>query len=123
MARFCATVCRLRLADQQRVLCDFTSGHIAQTTAQAAKAFGMRIASIRRNPGKDDGGLLDVQFDDKAALFAESDFVVCVLPGTPETLDFCGVEEFAAMKESGVFISIGRGLCAPPSFSLTRLVQ
>ena len=91
-------------------------GHIGQTTARMAKAgFGMRVLACRRNAGSAEasaGGLADVVYgiEDKARLFAESDFVVCALPGTPETADFCGALEFAAMKESGVFISIGRGL-------------
>ena len=36
--------------------------------------------------------------------------VVCTLPGTPQTLDFCGEAEFRAMKPGSVFISCGRGL-------------
>lgn len=69
-------------------------GHIAQMTAKLAKdGFGMRVAALRRTPTKgDEHGLADVTFghDQKLQLFAESDYVVCVLPGTPETLDFCG---------------------------------
>ena len=58
------------------------------------------------------GGLADHVYgiEERARLFAESDFVVCALPGTAETADFCGAAEFGAMKETGVFISIGRGL-------------
>ena len=32
-----------------------------------------------------------------------------MLPGTPETYDFCGAAELAAMKRSAIFISLGRG--------------
>ena len=87
-------------------------GHIAQRTATVAKtAFNMKVAAVRRDPSKEDGGLCDIPLADKRELFASSDFVVCVLPGTPQTLDYCGPEEFAAMKPDGVFISIGRGVC------------
>ena len=48
--------------------------------------------------------------NDKMKLFQDSDFVVSVLPGTEETKDYCGAAEFHAMKQSGVFISVGRGL-------------
>ena len=71
----------------------------------------MKVAAVRRDPTKEDGGLCDIPLSDKKELFAQSDFVVCVLPGTPQTLDYCGAEEFAAMKPSAVFISIGRGVC------------
>lgn len=88
-------------------------GHIGQTTAAVAKAFGMNIMALRRHPAKaGEGGLADVTLGpaDKLRLFEESDFVVSVLPGTPETANFCGTAEFAAMKESAVFISVGRGM-------------
>ncbi len=92
-------------------------GHIGQTTARLAKAFGLRVLALRRNPHKDDAGraLADEVLGSgsvaaKRRVFAESDFVVSVLPGTPDTLDFCGADEFAAMKPTGVFISVGRGL-------------
>ena len=47
---------------------------------------------------------------DKLKLFQESDFIVCALPGTAQTENFCGAAEFAAMKTTGIFISVGRGL-------------
>ena len=90
-------------------------GHIGQCAAKAAKAaFGMRILALRRNTSKGSnyGGVADETFgpDQKLEVFKQSDFVVCVLPGTEQTRDFCSKEEFAAMKQSGVFISCGRGL-------------
>jgi phosphoglycerate dehydrogenase-like enzyme len=95
-------------------------GHIGQTSARVAKAFGMNIVCLRRNKhkgrggrgGTDGGGLADVVYgpEDKFKLLAESDFVVSVLPGTPETLDFFGAAEFDAMKADATFISVGRGL-------------
>ena len=69
-------------------------GHIGQTTAAVAKAFGMTVMALRRHPAKaeEGGGLADVTLGpgDKRRLFEESDFVVSVLPGTPETLNYCG---------------------------------
>ena len=65
-------------------------GDIAKHTARAAKAaFGMRIVTVRRNAAKSqsqqDAELVDSTLDlssQKLELFAQSDFVVCVLPGT-----------------------------------------
>lgn len=45
----------------------------------------------------------------KARLFAESDYVVCTLPGTPETYHFCDARAFGAMRRDAIFISLGRG--------------
>eukprot|EP00937_MAST-01D_sp_MAST-1D-sp2_P002258 g2258.t1 len=85
-------------------------GHIAQTAARVCRALGMRVLALRRNP--EPNALADETLgnDRKLELFERADFVVCVLPGTPATADFCGAAEFSAMKASGVFISIGRGL-------------
>ena len=43
-------------------------------------------------------------------LFSQSDFVVSVLPGTEDTRNSIGKAEFSAMKDTSVFISIGRGM-------------
>lgn len=88
-------------------------GSIGQRTATLASAFGMKVLALRRDPGQSPpSGFEDVEMyspDQKLELFAAADFVVSVLPGTPETTDFCGAAEFGAMKPSGVFISVGRG--------------
>lgn len=85
-------------------------GHIGTTTAKLAKQFGMKIISLRRDPSKD-SPFADVVLgsNDKLKLFQESDFVVSVLPGTPETENYCSETEFSSMKDSGIFISVGRG--------------
>jgi len=88
-------------------------GHIAQATARLAKPFGIKIVAVRRSPEKGTcSGLADqvVGFDKRLDVFSTADFVVSVLPGTKETKNFCGKEEFEAMKSTGVFINIGRGI-------------
>lgn len=92
-------------------------GDIGQTTARLCRAFGMRILALRRRKGEapqkcdaDETFGID-DSSERLELFSRSDFVVCSLPGTPETRHFCGSLEFATMKETAVFISIGRGVC------------
>merc|ERR1712060_7156 len=58
----------------------------------------------------------------KREVFAESDYVVCSLPGTPSTYHACGEAEFAKMKASGVFISLGRGSCVDEA-ALIKVLQ
>lgn len=96
-------------------------GDIGQTTARLCRAFGMRILALRRRKGEapqkcdadETFGIDDAT--ERLELFRRSDFVVCSLPGTPQTQHFCGAKEFAAMKETAVFISIGRGVCVDES--------
>uniref|UniRef100_A0A7S3K635 D-isomer specific 2-hydroxyacid dehydrogenase NAD-binding domain-containing protein n=1 Tax=Aureoumbra lagunensis TaxID=44058 RepID=A0A7S3K635_9STRA len=86
-------------------------GDIAKHTAKLGRAFGMRIVAVRRNKSasEDDGPDEIFGVEEKLELFKQSDFVVCSLPGTGNTINFCGQPEFSAMKSSAVFISIGRG--------------
>jgi len=91
-------------------------GDIAKATAALCKAFGMRVVALRSAPGADDVLADKVYYSrsqpsEKLEVFKEADFVICSLPGGQSTLKFCGAEEFAAMKPSGIFISIGRGTC------------
>ena len=86
-------------------------GHIAQQSALLCKALGMRIIACRRGSGGDDVVVPAQTYApaDRLKLFAEADYVVCSLPGTAATQDFCGADEFKAMKSTGVFVSLGRG--------------
>eukprot|EP00927_Polykrikos_kofoidii_P073903 TRINITY_DN69919_c0_g1_i1.p1 TRINITY_DN69919_c0_g1~~TRINITY_DN69919_c0_g1_i1.p1 ORF type:complete len:428 (+),score=55.22 TRINITY_DN69919_c0_g1_i1:45-1328(+) len=92
-------------------------GDIAKTTVPLCRAFGMHVIALRQNKGTSGEAVVaDETFgvDDAAErleLFRRSDFVLCSLPSTLHTQHFCSVEEFAAMRRTGVFISIGRGCC------------
>jgi len=88
-------------------------GSIAQTTARLCRALGMNILALRRNVDSPGSELADKVYSmkDKLKVFAESDFVVCSLPGTPSTLKFCGEMEFKSMRKNAIFVSIGRGTC------------
>lgn len=88
-------------------------GDIAQTTARLCRAFGMRVLALRQTRGADSGGLADQVFyaddSDKLEVFRQSDHVICSLPGGASTRHACGRAEFAVMRPSAVFISLGRG--------------
>jgi sodium/hydrogen exchanger 8 len=86
-------------------------GHIAQQTAVLCKALGMRIIACRRSSGGEDVVVPSQTYspNERLKLFAEADYVVCSLPGTAQTQNFCGAQEFGAMKSTGVFVSLGRG--------------
>ena len=84
-------------------------GDIAHAALPLATAFGMRPLALRRRPGEND----DVQTfapEQATEMLSQCDFVVSTLPGTPQTVGFFGPAQFAAMKETAVFVSCGRGV-------------
>ncbi|QQO09418.1 D-2-hydroxyacid dehydrogenase [Breznakiella homolactica] len=86
-------------------------GSIGESAARAAAGFGMSVTGLRRNPpaGKADG---TVRIVPSARLHDElprADFVVNILPHTPETRGSFGKKEFELMKNSAVYCNIGRG--------------
>ena len=87
-------------------------GGTGLAAARLAKAFGMRVITVKRRPPTDeqskvvDGFVSPDRLDD---LLAASDYVVNALPLTPETRGLFGAPEFRAMKSSAIFINVGRG--------------
>ena len=84
-------------------------GGLGSAAAERAKAFGCKIAALRRKPVSDP--LVDQTYTRETLLemMAACDFIVCAAPSTPETRGMIGAREIAAMKPSGVVINIGRG--------------
>ncbi|MDQ0337951.1 phosphoglycerate dehydrogenase-like enzyme [Caldalkalibacillus uzonensis] len=85
-------------------------GAIGEEIAKRAKAFGMRVLAVRRSqapcPGYVDQLLTMAE---REILFRESDFVVALLPLTPETEHAVGHTELDWMKPSAYLINIARG--------------
>lgn len=85
------------------------SGAIGQEIARLAKAFRMTTVGLNRS------GRAVEHFDEMYTnenvneCVAKADFVVAVLPHTKETEQFIGREQFKAMKDTCIFINIGRG--------------
>jgi phosphoglycerate dehydrogenase-like enzyme len=83
-------------------------GSIGEDVANAAKAFGMQVYSLnaRSTPTSADRHY----FLDDLTQFAERcDFVVNLLPHTPETDGLCDAKFFNALKPGACFINGGRG--------------
>ncbi|KAL7578803.1 hypothetical protein ACA910_016025 [Epithemia clementina (nom. ined.)] len=89
-------------------------GDIGRACALLAKAYGMRIVALRRNPAlsKNDP-LCDKVYDGSSqslqTLFGESDFIVCAAPSTPQTRGMINDQVLAAAQPNAVFINLGRG--------------
>ncbi|MDR2500574.1 MAG: D-2-hydroxyacid dehydrogenase [Treponema sp.] len=86
-------------------------GVIGEAIARIALLFGMEVRGIRRGvsaPSQQGA----VRVFPAAALEAElrrADYVVNILPLTPETRRIMGKKEFDAMKPQAVYVNVGRG--------------
>ncbi|WP_312414628.1 D-glycerate dehydrogenase [Comamonas sp.] len=88
-------------------------GRIGMALARrAALGFGMRVLYNNRSvvPDSELGALAGhVHYVARDALLREADFVVSVVPSTPETKHLLGAEAFAMMKPSAIVINGSRG--------------
>jgi len=87
-------------------------GDIGRAIARRAKALEMNVLAMRRRPelSADDSNVSEMfGFGRKKEMIQRCDYVVSALPLTPETKDFVGAEDFAAMKPDAVFMNVGRG--------------
>lgn len=99
-------------------------GAIGFAIAERARAFGMRVIALRRNPGRTATSLdLELGPSELPRLLAESDFVVTAAPLTQETAGLIGAEELRMMKPSAFFINISRGAIVVESALIAALME
>ena len=85
-------------------------GAIGQRIAELARAFGMRVIGVRRNPERIVAGIERmVGPDHLREALPEADFLVLTVPLTPETRKMIGAQELALLRSSAYVINIGRG--------------
>jgi D-2-hydroxyacid dehydrogenase (NADP+) len=88
-------------------------GRIGNHLAKLAKAFGMKVVGIRRDPEAGPNGADSIHgMADLVKLVPEADFVVLACALTPETTGLMSAAAFAAMKPSSVFVNVARGKVA-----------
>ena len=85
------------------------AGAIGGEIARLSKAFGMRTLGVNRSGNA--VSYIDTlyQLDNLNEALEQSDYVVSVLPSTSETKGLFTKKQFQAMKNTSVFINIGRG--------------
>lgn len=84
-------------------------GAIGGEIGRLLQAFGVKTIGCNRS-GKDSDYMDEtIQFDQLLTKLPEADFVVSVLPSTPETRGLLTEVHFEAMKKSAVFLNFGRG--------------
>lgn len=85
-------------------------GAIGEEIAQRAKAFGLKVIGLRKNPGPCPPYVDQLlSSGQEKELYAQSDFLVVLLPLTEETRHFISTEALDQMKESAYLINIARG--------------
>lgn len=85
------------------------TGSIGSDIAKNAKNFGIRVLGFRSE--KKEVEHFDKIYDQSSIgeLMQQSDYVVCVLPNTKSTKNIINYDLLSKMKESAVFLNIGRG--------------
>lgn len=87
-------------------------GGIGREAAQRAKAMGMKVFALRRNPAQSAGDAnVDRSFspDQLHELLPLCDYLVVSAPNTPETLGLIGEKQLRLMKPASVIMNLGRG--------------
>jgi phosphoglycerate dehydrogenase-like enzyme len=87
-------------------------GEIGRECALLAKAMGLKVHAVRRNPGKSAADpLVDVLFTPEQlhSMLAGVDVLLCSAPLTPETHHMIGAAELGLMKPTAIVVNVGRG--------------
>jgi phosphoglycerate dehydrogenase-like enzyme len=88
-------------------------GRIGGRLARLAKAFGMHVVGVRRDPSAGASGADEVLATaDLLACLPRADYVALTCPLTPETQGLMDARAFAAMKAGSSFVNAARGACA-----------
>jgi lactate dehydrogenase-like 2-hydroxyacid dehydrogenase len=81
-------------------------GRIGKAIARRAEAMDMPIAYTSRNPV---AGLAYRHYPDLTALAQDSDFLVVIIPSTPETAKIVDRKVLEALGPEGILVNIARG--------------
>jgi phosphoglycerate dehydrogenase-like enzyme len=98
-------------------------GLIGERIARAALAFEMKVTGLRRTPSKG-GAPGGIRLESSSSLrdfLPEADYVVNILPSTPDTRHYFGEAEFGRMKQSALYVNVGRGITTDEAALITAL--
>jgi phosphoglycerate dehydrogenase-like enzyme len=85
-------------------------GQIGREIAVRARALGMRIVAVKKDPSRG-GALADKVYGlgELNSLLQESDYVVVCAPDTPENIGMIGAAQLSTMKRTAVLLNVARG--------------
>ena len=84
-------------------------GQIGEAVARRAKGFDMNVLYYNRNRKLGAEESLGAQYRSFDDLLKESDFIVSLTPLTKETKHMFSNKQFELMKNSAIFVNVGRG--------------
>ncbi|MDZ5713614.1 2-hydroxyacid dehydrogenase [Jeotgalibacillus haloalkalitolerans] len=84
-------------------------GKIGQAVAKRAAGFDMNILYHTRSRKTEAEEQFGAQYKNLSDLLEKADFVLVLAPLTEETRGMIGAEQFKKMKDSAIFINVGRG--------------
>jgi phosphoglycerate dehydrogenase-like enzyme len=84
-------------------------GAIGQEVARLATALGMRVIGTKRRPAPMPGLAEVLPAERTNEVLAQSDFVLLLLPATPQTENFIDADLLAQMKPTAWLLNFGRG--------------
>ena len=92
-----------------KVLAILGLGSVGKEIAKRGKQFGMRVIGVKRTPEpvEDVDEIFGPQ--DLEKMIPKADYLVAVIPFTPETDHLLGEKELALLKEGAILFNIGRG--------------
>lgn len=86
-------------------------GGIGAETAHLCKALGMTVLGIDARRNDKPEGVDDMAAPDRLDEYlAKGDFVILTIPHTPKTEGLFNSSKFKLMKNSAIFINVGRGI-------------
>lgn len=85
------------------------TGSLAQALIPVAQVFGLRLIGVSRSGTQVEDFDRVYRFHNMLSLAQDADFVVNLLPDTPETKKCLNADFFNAMKVGSVLINAGRG--------------
>ncbi|WP_431800406.1 D-2-hydroxyacid dehydrogenase [Halobacillus andaensis] len=85
------------------------TGAIAQETARLAKAFQMKTIGISRSGKEKEFFDETYKVEEMDTVLPSADYLIAVLPSTPETSYLLKREHFAKLPSHSVFLNMGRG--------------
>lgn len=97
-------------------------GNIGYQIARRARGFDLRILYHNRRPRQEIAGEVGAQWVTLDQLLTESDFIVVIVPLTPETRNLIGRRELALMKPTATLVNVARGGVVDTS-ALTEALQ
>jgi D-2-hydroxyacid dehydrogenase (NADP+) len=85
------------------------TGVVGAAIGELLKAFGMHVIGVSRTPRKTAGFDAMMPGDRLPEAAAKADYLINILPASPENIALFDAKVFTAMKPSAYYISAGRG--------------